>query len=278
MVDAARPEDSEPNHSPTPRDLDHVDENAGCADEKSGFLPYHPLPVVGLGGSAGSLAPLQTFFSNMPPDSGMAFVVILHLSPEHDSMLAEILQKTTTMRVTQVRDRVTVKPNHVYVIPPGRHLSMADGHLETTQQIRTTGRRVAVDYFFRTLADTHGPSSIAVVLSGADSDGAIGIKRIKERGGLTIAQDPQESEHPGMPQSAIETRLVDWVLRADEMAARIVAYRRNGRRVQLADLTERLQDLATAEAETASNEAALRDVLSVLRTRTGRDFSCYKRG
>ena len=118
---------------------------------------FSKLPVVGLGGSAGGLAALQAFFGAMPADSGMAFVVIMHLSPEHESILAEVLQRSTPMPVQQVRERTKVEPNQVYVIPPAKNLSMADGHLQLSDLARTRpGKHVAVDLFFRTLADTHG--------------------------------------------------------------------------------------------------------------------------
>ncbi|MBS1133322.1 MAG: putative histidine kinase, hybrid [Burkholderiaceae bacterium] len=159
-------------------------------DDAVPTVGYETLPMVGLGGSAGSIPALQTFFRAMPPDSGMAFVVILNLSPEHESTLAEILQHATTMPVIQVHDTEKVEANRVYVIPPGKALASMDGTLRLADLAPERGRRVAVDLFFRTLADTHGPHSAAIVLSGADGDGTIGIKRIKERGGLTIAQDP----------------------------------------------------------------------------------------
>ena len=149
--------------------------------------------MVGLGGSAGSIAALQAFFAATPADSGMTFVVVMHLSAEHESALAQIIQRTTSMPVQQVNDTVRTEANHVYVIPPGKTLSSANGHLTCADLSPERGRRVAVDLFFRTLADTHGPHAAAIVLSGADGDGAIGIKRIKERGGLTIAQDPERS-------------------------------------------------------------------------------------
>ncbi len=156
---------------------------------------YDMLPLVGLGGSAGSIEALKHFFERMPPESGMAFVVIVHLSPEHESILAELLGRTTTMPVLQALDLQKVEANTVYVIPPGKHLTLTDGHLKLTPLEPDRGRRVVVDLFFRTLADTHGPHAAAIILSGADGDGALGIKRIKERGGLTIAQDPDEAEH-----------------------------------------------------------------------------------
>ena len=179
--------------------------------------------MVGLGGSAGGIAALQGFFASAPADSGMAFVVVMHLAADRESALAQILQRSTSMPVEQVKRHVKVKANHVYVIPPGKTLKAANGYLACADLSAERGRRVAVDLFFRTLADTHGPHAAAIVLSGADGDGAIGIKRIKERGGLTIAQDPDEAEHSGMPRSAIATGMVDWVLPVGDMAGRLIA-------------------------------------------------------
>ncbi|HWB02879.1 MAG TPA: chemotaxis protein CheB, partial [Verrucomicrobiales bacterium] len=234
------------------------------------------LPVVGIGGSAGSIDALQRFFSLMSPTSGMAFVVVVHLSPEHDSILAELLQKSTSMQVIQAYDSVKLLPDSVYVIPPGKHLSSMDGRLQLTELNHERGRRVAVDLFFRTLADTHGPHSAAVVLSGADGDGAIGIKRIKERGGLTIAQDPAEADFTGMPHAAIDTGMVDWVLPVEQIPSRLLSYRQNGTRLKLPP-EDGPQPGAAPEAGPADKESALREILLFLRTRTGRDFSYYKR-
>src|SRR4051812_18157677 len=139
---------------------------------------YQMTPMVGLGGSAGSIQALTEFFRAMPPDSGMVFVVILHLSPTHVSTMAELLGRTTTMMVVQAEDKQEVEPNRVYVIPPGKYLMTVDGRLRLTDLESERGKRVAVDLFFRSLADTHGPHALAIVLSGADGDGAIGIKRI----------------------------------------------------------------------------------------------------
>ena len=182
--------------------------------------------VVGLGGSAGSIKALETFFSQMPEDSGLAFVVVLHLSPEYESGLAGVLQKWTVMPVIQVSEPVKVEANCVYVIPPRKHLLMADGHLILTDLPHEYGKRSAVDIFFCTLAETHQSRSTAIVLSGIDGDGAIGIKRIKEVGGVTVAQKPEEAQHEGMPRSAIETGMVDWVLPVAEMPRRLLENRR----------------------------------------------------
>lgn len=156
----------------------------------------------------------------------MAFVVVLHLSPDHESMLAELLQRATKLRVQQVTDAVTMEADTVYVVPPRKILEVHDGAIALAPLPPDRQQHVAVDLLFRTLADSHGTRATAIVLSGADGDGAIGIKRIKERGGLTIAQDPGEAYASGMPGSAIATGMIDWVLPAAQMAARVMEYHR----------------------------------------------------
>ena len=249
-----------------PADIDNIVPTRG----------YQMLPVVALGGSAGSIPALQQFFESMLPTSGLAFVVILHLSAEYESTLPEVLGRWTKMPVVQAHDAMKLEPDTVYVIPPGKHLLSVEGFLRLTDLEPERGKRVAVDLFFRSLADTHGPHALAVVLSGADGDGAIGIKRVKERGGLTIAQDPDEAEHDGMPRSAIATGMVDWVLGVREMPARLLDYTARERRLRVPseDGPQPAKAPPTADDE---SEAALREVLSFLRMRTGRDFSYYKR-
>ena len=239
---------------------------------------YQLTPVVGLGGSAGGIQALTEFFKVAPADSGLVFVVVVHLSPEHESMLALVLGRVTAMPVVQAEDGVKVEPNHVYVIPPGKHLSAVDGHLRLTHLEPERGKRVAVDVFFRTLADTHGPHAMAIVLSGADGDGAIGVKRIKERGGLTIAQDPDEAEHNSMPRSAIETGMVDWVLKVGEMPGRLLEYVQREKRLKLKLPPEEGPQPAEPVPHSHDEpETALREVLVYLRTRTSHDFTYYKR-
>jgi two-component system CheB/CheR fusion protein len=254
------------NEQDYPEDMDNIVPTKG----------YQMLPVVGLGGSAGGIPALQKFFAATPVDTGMAFVVVLHLSPEHGSVLDSILANTTTMLVVHPQDGQKIEANTVYVIPPGKFLATQGECLKVTVLEPERGRRVAVDIFFRTLADTHGPHATAVILSGADGDGALGLKRVKERGGLTIAQLPTEAEHTGMPQSAIETGMVDWILPVEEMPARILQYRRNEGRLRLPaeDGPENPKEQPDAAN---TDETALREVLTFLRIRTARDFSCYKR-
>lgn len=244
----------------------------------------HTIPVVGIGGSAGAIQALREFFTNMPPDSGMIFVIVLHLSPEYKSNLAEVLQHSTQMPVIQVTQPVKVEKNHIYVIPPGKHLSMSDGQIHPLPIDQPRGKRVAIDLFFRTLADSHGTGSTGIILSGGDADGAIGLQRIKERGGLTIAQDPDEAEHDSMPRAAIATGMVDWILLVREMPAKLLNFLENERQMRLpAETTRRSQieetesDLEYSNDEKQADENALREVLSLLRVHTGHDFSHYKR-
>ncbi|MBI5277226.1 MAG: PAS domain S-box protein [Burkholderiales bacterium] len=230
---------------------------------------YAKVPVVGLGGSAGSIEALQAFFGTMPLQSQLAFVVVIHLSPGHDSVLSEVLQRCTNMPVIRVHHELAVEAGKVYVIPPACMLQWVDGRLRVLEGRRDGARQTAVDVFFRSLADSHGPHAAAVVLSGMDGDGAVGIRRIKERGGLTIAQDPEEAAHAGMPRHAVDTGMVDWVLPVRDMPQRLLAYFR----------LEKALDLPPEQPEEVPPDvdAELRDVLGFVRTRTGRDFSNYKR-
>jgi len=230
------------------------------------------VPIVGIGASAGGVAALQQFFDAMPPDTGLAFVVILHLAPESESQLAAVLQPRTAMPVMQVTEQVPVTPNMVYVIPPSHDLAMDDGMLRLSDPEQPYRRHVAVDLFFRTLADSHGSQAFAVVLSGTGADGSVGIRRIKEAGGVAIAQDPAEAEYDGMPRHAITTGVVDVVLPVHEIPARLLAIWANARRVALPpDADAPGTDISTAA------EDALRDVLAAVRDHTGHDFAHYKR-
>jgi two-component system CheB/CheR fusion protein len=258
-------------------DPDFVEED--LADQLDNVVPtrgYQMLQVVGLGGSAGGITALRQFFEAMPPDSGMAFVVIVHLSSEHESLLADVLQRSTEMPVVQVQETAQILPNTVYVIPPRKALTTFNGALRLNDLPVERGKHVAVDLFFRALADSHGPHASAIVLSGGDGDGAIGIKRIKERGGLTIVQDPEEAEQSGMPRSAFATGMVDWVLPVADMPARLLAYHRLEDKIRLPP-EDGPQPALPVPPPAGADESLLRDILSFLRTRTGRDFAYYKR-
>lgn len=255
---------------PDPREQDFLQP----LDDAIPSVGYTLQPVVGIGGSAGAIEALQVLLASVPSASGLAYVVILHLSRDHESTLAALLQRSTSMRVIQVQHDQPIEPDTVYVIPPRYALRTMDGQIQLADLPQERHRHVAVDLFFRALADTHGPHAVAVVLSGADGDGASGIKRIKERGGLTIAQDPQEAGNGGMPRSAIATGMVDWMLPAAEMGQRIVDY---VRREQTVRLPPEHEPPAGDSARAPVDESGLRDVLNLLKARTGRDFSNYKR-
>ena len=225
-----------------------------------------PRLVVGLGASAGGIKALQEFFARVPPDSGAAFVVVLHLSPEHESHLAEVLQVSARMPVVRATQTVRVEPNHVYVISPNTSLRMSDGHLTVSDSLRVEERRAPVDIFFRTLADTHGPRAVSIVLSGTGLDGSNGLKRVKEHGGMIMAQDPSESEYDDMPRHAIATGLVDHILPVGDMPARLTALARQFGPVLRQD----------PQPFPSSGSDALPEIVSFVRLRTGHDFSNYK--
>ncbi|HEY8226045.1 MAG TPA: CheR family methyltransferase [Pyrinomonadaceae bacterium] len=224
--------------------------------------------VVGIGASAGGIQALNEFFRHVPADSGIAYVVILHMSPEHESRLAEVLQTTAALPVTQVRQGVKVVPNHVYVIPPNQNLIITDGHLTLSHMIGVEERRSPVDLFFRTLAETNDSRAVSVILSGTGANGSIGIKRVKEHGGVAFAQDPKEAQYPDMPLNAIATGMIDGVLPVADIPRKILSYNQHRGSVHLTE-PQRIQ---------ATDEEALREIFTQLRTRTGHDFSNYKRG
>lgn len=161
-------------------------------------------PVVAIGASAGGLAALKILLATIPTDSGAAYVVVVHLSPEHDSHLAELLQPHATVPAQKVTEAVVpLEPNNIYVIPPGKNLTSVDSHLRLSDIEEQRRERAPVDHFFRTLAASHDGHSVGIILTGTGSDGTLGIKEIKDKGGLTIVQDPDEAEYDGMPRSAL---------------------------------------------------------------------------
>ncbi len=237
------------------------------------------FPVVGLGASAGGIAALSRFFERFDEPCGMAFVIILHLSPNHPSNVAAILQRVTKLTVTQVTERTPVEADHVYVIPPGCDLNMDDGHLDTRTPKREGGPHVAVDLFLRTLAEVHGDRAFAIVLSGMGSDGALGVRRINECGGVAMAQLPTDAEFDSMPRAAIATGLVDVVAPVAELPARLRTLWSNVQRIQLpadADLAHPVVTIVERDAKAAA-EKALRETLALLQKRTRHDFGHYKR-
>jgi len=228
--------------------------------------PLHPSSgktmIVGIGASAGGVQALQTFFGALPDEPGAAFVVVVHLDPKVQSGLPDILAGRTNMAVIQVHGSEHLQVNRVYVIPPDRRLQLTDDEIsaETFQEPR--GHRAPIDLFFRSLGE-HG-DGFAVILTGAGSDGTLGVRAVKEAGGIILVQEPREAEYPSMPRNAISTGVADFVLPVRELAAR------------LAELI-RLKAAGTVFDGKNLDEEQLRRVLAHLRIRTGHDFSKYKR-
>jgi two-component system CheB/CheR fusion protein len=238
-----------------------------------------PFPVVGIGASAGGLQALKSFFEHMPNNNGMAFVVILHLSPDHQSLADKIIQEVTKMPVRQVTETISIEKNTVYVISPAHHLTMNDGYLSVTPSDRPAGMHVAIDLFFRDLADVHKERAFCLVLSGTGSDGAVGLSRIKEQGGVTLVQAPEDAEFDGMPRAAIDTQMVDLVLPVVEMPQKLMELWRNSQAITLPAVNDpelRTSPPAT-ERDAAVAEQSLQDILLQLRAGTGHDFKHYKR-
>jgi two-component system CheB/CheR fusion protein len=222
------------------------------------------FPTVGIGASAGGVHALKLFFESLPDDVDAAFVVIVHLDPEHQSELSNILAARTGMPVTQVSGLTPIEPRHVYVIPPNRQLRATDHHLAVSEFDQPRWQRAPIDIFFRSLAAQRGDDFV-VVLSGAGSDGSVGIKAIKEAGGIILVQDPDEAGHGSMPRSAVATGLADFILPVRELATR------------LPELIRDRQNLPSDIGADTDGEAMQR-ILSHLRLRSGHDFSSYKKG
>ncbi len=224
------------------------------------------FPIVGIGASAGGLEALETFLQNVPEDSGMAFVIVQHLDPTHKGIMVELLQRATPMKVTQVRDRMTVERDHVYVIPPNKDMCILHGALHLLVPVAQRGLRLPIDFFFRSLADDLQDRSIGVILSGMGSDGTLGLRAIKEKAGVVFVQKPETAKFDGMPRSAVDAGLADVIAPAEELPAKIMAYLKHAPVVTKADIA--LEEKA---------RSAIEKIFILLRSQTGQDFSLYKK-
>jgi two-component system CheB/CheR fusion protein len=260
--------ESGPQTAPTPSGEANTSE--GRADLSA--RPRCPFPVVGIGASAGGIEALRTFFAGTTPDSGMAYVVIQHLSPEHESLMADILSRCTSMAVLQIEDGLKIEANSVYVIRPGYTVTLKDCRLHLGQPVEKRGHRRPVDDFFRSLAREQHEFAIAVILSGTGTNGSAGAQAIKAAGGLCIAQDPETAEFPGMPQSLIHTGYADQVLPAEQIPLALKQYIQH----PLIDLNT--QGRARAAQEVERHRTELGEIVAVIRSRTGHDFAPYKPG
>lgn len=235
-------------------------------ENKGLLLTSVPFPIVGIGASAGGLVALEQFLSQVPLNSGMAYVIVQHLDPHRQGMLVELLQRHTPMPVVEVQDQVQIEPNHVYVIPPGRDLSMLHGVLHLLAPPEPPGLRLPIDFFFKSLADDRQQNSIGVILSGMGSDGTVGLRAIRRAAGACFVQTPASAQFDSMPRSAIDAGVADVVAPADELPGKILAY------------VGRVQLGAQAESEPDQKDIGfLNKVIILLRTQTGHDFSLYKK-
>ena len=232
------------------------------------IVPHEPdLPVVGLGASAGGLEALKVFFQSMPADSGLAFVVVQHLDPVHQSRMTELLSGYTDMGVFEIKHRMQVVPNCVYVIPPNRYVAISDGILHLSIPSKRAGIRMPIDFFFRSLAEDRHRRGICIVLSGTGSDGVLGVRAVRGAGGMAVAQDPTTAQYGDMPQNAIATGLVDYCLPVEDMPDALVNYVSQSYSVAIEGEAP-LGDATTNHLET---------ILTLLATRTNRDFRYYKK-
>ena len=224
------------------------------------------FPIVGIGASAGGLETLNAFFSVMPPDSNMAFVVIQHLSPEHKSIMASLLDKHTRMPVRQIKDGMKLEPGHVYLNPPGKNVAVFNSSLHLLKPVKSGAINMPIDFFFRSLSEDQGEKAIGVILSGTASDGTLGIKSIKGEGGMAMVQQPDTAKYDGMPRSAIETGLIDFILPVEKMPETLMGYVQH----------PFLESPGKIKLTQPSIKNQIQKIFALIRTATGHDFSHYK--
>ncbi|MGB4850008.1 MAG: chemotaxis protein CheB, partial [Saprospiraceae bacterium] len=225
------------------------------------------FPVVGIGASAGGLDAFKKLLKAIPEDSGMAYVLVQHLDPNHESLLPEILQKVTKLPVEEITDDMKVQPNHIYVIPSNKMMVATDGVLLLSPRPvkNKTERNLPIDLFFTSLAEVHQSHAIGVVLSGTGNDGTKGLKSIKDHGGITFAQDEKSAEYEGMPTNAVQAGVVDFVSPPDKIPQKLI------------EVTNIISGNGSGKDDIPQQDAALfKQILSLLRVRKGTDFTFYK--
>src|SRR5580704_10064908 len=245
-----------------------ADSEAGGGAEESPEAAGTAVPVVGIGASAGGLEVFKRLLGDLPGDTGFAIVFVQHLDPNHHSLLAEILARVTAIPVSEAADGMPLEANHVYVIPANVDLTIADGALKLAPRTQAAGLHMPVDRLLRSVAGQCGSRAIGVILSGTGSDGAAVVEAIKAAGGVTFAQDAATAKFGGMPQAAVATGCVDFILPPERIVAELV---RIGRHPYIADAQP-----AQPERTAAADEAQFGGILSVLQGATGIDFSLYR--
>jgi len=224
------------------------------------------FPVVGIGASAGGLQVLQDFFDHIPGNSGLAFVVIVHLAPKRTSAMESLLASHSSMKVQQVTGTTKVEPNHIYIIPPNKQLRIKKHRLQLSSV--DDEPKAVIDIFLRSMAEAYGKQAIGIILSGTGSDGTLGLKAVKEYGGVTMVQDPNEAEYDGMPMNAIETDLVDFILPVRELARKVMDHK---------DFLGKMTLPGQAKELSEDEAGALKEIFKLLISKKGYDFNNYKR-
>ena len=225
-----------------------------------------PFYIVGMGGSAGALEAFEQFFAHLPPDSGLAYVLVPHLDPTHKGLMPELVQRFTRMKVVQAEDGMKVRPNSVYIIPPNRDMSMLHGTIQLLEPSAPRGLRLPIDFFFRHLAEDQKERAICIILSGMGTDGTLGLKAVKEKLGMAMVQKAESAKYDGMPRSAIATGLADYIAPVQDLPAKLIEYVTRSARISR----------ARPEAEGKAVDY-LQKIFVLLRAQTGNDFSLYKK-
>ncbi|MGM0421151.1 MAG: chemotaxis protein CheB [Bacillota bacterium] len=246
---------------------ENLEKENNTARDKSAGDASASFPIVGIGASAGGLEAFKEFFSGIPEDTepDMAFVLVQHLSPDHESSLTDIVRNFTSMKVSEVKDGMRVECNSVYIIPPNYDMIFLDGVLKLKEPAAPRGHRMPIDVFFRSLAQGQSERSVCIILSGTGSDGTLGLRAIKGEGGMAMVQKPDTAKYEGMPNSAIATGLVDYELPPAEMPNKLAAY-----------VSRAFGDRERSGREQQGEEKILKKVFIALRNQTGHDFSQYK--
>ena len=236
-------------------------------EKNDNSMTYIEIPVVGIGASAGGLDALKKFFDAMPDDPELAFVLVQHLDPTHESMMVDLLKRHTNMNVIQVVNDTPVEPNTLYVIPPNRDLSIARRRLMLSEPAQRRGFRLPIDFFFNSLAEDVKDRAIGIILSGTGSDGTLGIKAIKQNGGMTMVQSPKEAQYDGMPVSAVSTGAIDYVLPAGDIPDALLKY------IQHSYMRGRFG----MDPEREQQDVDINTVLAVMNVQLGHNFHHYKK-
>ena len=257
-------EEQLPEEEQLPTTEEHTISKPPASDTDLNQSPKQDFPIVGIGASAGGLAAFEKLFSSMPnrTGTGMAFVLVQHLDPNHKSILTDLIGRYTQMPVYEIKDGMVVQPECVYVIPPNHDLVLEYGTLQLLEPAEPRGHRLPIDLVLRSLAQSKQELAIGIILSGTGSDGTLGVRAIKAEGGMVMVQSPESSEYDGMPSSAITTGLADYVLTPAEMPAQLIAYVTQA-------FKKRPHLIPRAEG-------AMKKIFNLLRTQTGHDFSHYK--